>query len=87
MPYAVFMSPRASRELGKLPRDTHRRIHEAIERLEREPRPPGAEKLTGSESTYGVRVGDYRVVYELSDDPPEVRVTVVRHRRDVYRRP
>ncbi len=42
-------------------------------------------KLTGSERTYRIRVGDYRVVYELLRDANIVEIQRVRHRKDVYR--
>jgi mRNA interferase RelE/StbE len=56
-----------------------------IESLESDPRPSGCKKLVGSEHTYRIRIGDYRVVYELRDDKLIVLDVRVRHRRDVYR--
>ena len=50
-----------------------------------EPLPNGSEKLTGSERTYLIRVGDYRVIYELRRDANVVEIQRVRHRKDVYR--
>ena len=56
-----------------------------MEKLAGEPLPLGSEKLTGSERTYRIRVGDYRVVYELLRDAKIVEIQRVRHRKDVYR--
>jgi len=48
--------------------------------------PNGSEKLTGSEHTYRIRIGDYRVIYEVLRSSGAVEIQRVRHRRDVYRR-
>jgi mRNA interferase RelE/StbE len=47
--------------------------------------PIGCKKLSGAEDLWRLRVGDYRVVYRIDDDKHTVDVTVVRHRREVYR--
>jgi mRNA interferase RelE/StbE len=47
--------------------------------------PPGAKKLIGSDHAYRVRVGDYRLIYEVFDDSLKVLIIRVRHRKDVYR--
>ena len=57
----------------------------AIQALAQNPRPPGCRKLTGSKNDWRIRVGDYRVVYEIADEIRVVRVNRVRHRREVYR--
>jgi len=59
------------------------KILAALEALAGEPRPTGCKKLAGSERTYRIRVGDYRVVYDIDDDKLVVFVVRVRHRRDV----
>ena len=73
------------KDLRKIPRDMVPRIVAEVEKLADEPLPHGSEKLTGSERTYRIRVGDYRVVYELLRDANIVEIQRVRHRRDVYR--
>lgn len=57
----------------------------AIESLESDPRPVGCKKLVGSDHTYRLRIGDYRVVYEIQDDILVILVVRIRHRGDVYR--
>ena len=76
----------AARELKKLPKDTIGRIVSAVEALATTPHPAGSRKLAGSEHTYRIREGSYRVIYEVG--PGNVRITIVRvaHRREVYRR-
>ena len=57
----------------------------AITRLGSDPRPPGCKKLSGSARDWRIRVGDFRVLYEIDDPKKAVRIMRVRHRRDVYR--
>lgn len=85
MTYRVIVKPAAERDLEKLPRDVLRRVTERMIALEEDPRPPGCKKLTGEEDLYRIRVGDYRVVYEVDDGERGVRIARVRHRREVYR--
>ena len=55
-----------------------------IDALKDNPRPFGSEKLSGVEETYRIRVGDYRILYEVHDDVLLVLVVEVGHRREVY---
>ena len=82
--YSIEFGSRASREFLKLPQDVQRRIKPRVEELGEDPRPPGCEKLTGQEG-YRIRVGDYRVVYEVDDGARIVTFARVAHPRDVDR--
>ena len=62
-----------------------RRVNDAIDRLEADPRPPCSTKLAGR-SDYRVRVGDWRIVFEVDDQRRRVVVIRIAHRSDVYRR-
>ncbi len=73
------------KDLRSLPRVEVARIIAAVANLAGEPLPHGSQKLTGSERTYRIRVGDYRIIYELRRDANIVEVQRVRHRKDVYR--
>lgn len=84
-PYEVLLEAAAERDLRRLPASVHDRVITAIRALATDPRPPGSRKLTGSKNDWRIRVGDYRVVYEIADAVRVVRVNRVRHRRDVYR--
>ncbi len=77
---------RALRQFEALPRQVQIRLRPRIEALAEDPRPRGALKIVGEESTYRLRVGDYRVIYEVRDEVLVVLVVKVGHRRDVYRR-
>ena len=84
MSYALGMLPRAQRKLGALSNDTHHRLREAIFALAHEPRPQSSRKLTGREG-WRLRVGDYRVLYDIDDVTQTITIVHVGHRRDVYR--
>jgi mRNA interferase RelE/StbE len=83
--YRVEVARRAVRELASLARPEQQRIRAAIDLLAEDPTPPGATKLTGERRAYRVRVGDYRIVYEILDDRLLVHVVRIGHRRGVYR--
>ena len=74
------------KDLRKLPPREVERIVTEVELLAEEPFPHGAEKLAGAEHTYRIRVGDYRVVYEVLPSAKIVEIQRVRHRKDVYRK-
>jgi mRNA interferase RelE/StbE len=82
--YAVTFSRSAARELERLPDKAVQRLVRAIRALQEDPRPRGHRKLVGEERIYRIRVGDYRVVYEVDDDQQTVLITRVRHRKDAY---
>ena len=84
MTYSVFILRRAQKELGALPLEAYSRVREAIRGLADNPRPPGARKLSGREG-WRLRVGDYRVIYEIDDENRRITVLHIGHRRDVYR--
>ncbi len=83
--YEVKIARRAVKSLARLPRREQQRIRAAIDLLADEPRPPGCVALKGEDRAYRVRIGDYRIVYEVHDDHLVVLVVRVGHRRDVYR--
>lgn len=83
--YKVDIARRAVKALARLPRRDQQRIRAAIDLLADEPRPPGCVALKGETRAYRVRVGDYRIVYEVYDDRLVVLVISVGHRRDIYR--
>ncbi|MGI8491357.1 MAG: type II toxin-antitoxin system RelE family toxin [Acidimicrobiales bacterium] len=83
--YRVEIARRAMKALAALPRGEQQRVRAAIDLLADNPRPPGCTKLTGEDHAYRVRVGVYRIVYEVLEDRLVVHVVRVGHRRDVYR--
>jgi len=83
--YTVIFDDAASRDLRSLPKKLQQRIVAKAESLALDPRPPGSLKLAGHDNLYRVRVGNYRIIYEIHDDRRIVIVVVVAHRRESYR--
>jgi mRNA interferase RelE/StbE len=81
--YTVTLTTRAARLLRRLPVNVQPAIIEAIDGLANDPRPPGVGR--GPDGTYKVRVGNYRILYDIADDRLMVLVVKVGHRGDVYR--
>lgn len=85
MVYRLELETRALKELKSLPRERRELISDVLDDLERNPRPPGAKKLSGIDG-WRVRKGDYRVLYTVDDASRAVLVYRIGHRREVYRR-
>jgi mRNA interferase RelE/StbE len=83
--HRLELTPRALRDLKKLPAQARERLQPTIEALASDPRPAGVVKLEGEQDVYRVRVGDYRILYEVHDSVLLVIVVKVGNRRDVYR--
>ncbi len=83
--WLVQLSPRAQKQLKQLPADIRNRIIKKLELLIDDPRPSGVVKMQGSLDRWRIRIGDYRVIYQLIDDKHIVIVLVVAHRRSAYR--
>jgi mRNA interferase RelE/StbE len=80
------MTPAARKELRRLDVKVQTRILRRLVSLEERPRPFGSEKLAGEDPQYRLRVGDYRVIYEIYDRELVVLVIRVAHRSIAYRR-
>jgi mRNA interferase RelE/StbE len=78
------MSPSAEKELERLPKKAIQRIVDAVDGLGDNPRPHGCLKLQGEENSYRIRVGVYRVIYEIHDNKVLVVVVRIKHRKDAY---
>lgn len=83
--YKIEWRRSAAKEIRKLPKEVIRRVLLAVEGLAVDPNPPGAIKLHGTDHTYHLRVGDYRVVYTVEETVLRVEIVRVRHRSDAYR--
>ena len=83
--YQIEFSASAAKEFRGLSKDLQRRIVPAIDGLVQDPRPHGVRKLVGHDRLYRIKVGNYRIVYEIDDQAALIRITRVRHRRDAYR--
>ncbi|MEH2317556.1 type II toxin-antitoxin system RelE family toxin [Nostoc sp.] len=85
MSYQVQISKSASKQIKKLPVDIQERLESRIQQLAQDPRPDGVGKLKNGENRYRIRVSDYRILYQISDDVLVVTVVRVGHRREVYK--
>jgi len=83
--YTLSFARSARKELEKLPVAIAERIFGRVTALQQNPRPPGVIKLQGESRLWRMRIGDYRVVYSIDDAAKTIDVSIVRHRRDVYR--
>jgi mRNA interferase RelE/StbE len=83
--YDVLIERTAERDIKSLPTALFDRILPRIKALANNPRPTGCHKLAGSKNDWRIRIGDYRVVYEIDDARKQVKIFRVRHRREVYR--
>ncbi|MGQ0650743.1 MAG: type II toxin-antitoxin system RelE family toxin [Betaproteobacteria bacterium] len=83
--YAVVFARSARKELQNLDPQVARRILKQVEAFVTDPRPSGVVKLEGATDLWRIRVGQWRVVYRISDRERLVDVIAVRHRSDVYR--
>jgi len=81
--YKMQIKKSAAKEIEALPHEAVSKIVAKIGLLAQNPRPAGCKKLSGSEK-YRIRVGDYRVLYEIEDEIVTVFVVKVRHRKEVY---
>ena len=84
MGYTVDLAPAARRELQRLPTSVVQRVIAALRGLQNNARPHDSVKLEGSETTYRIRVGPYRVIYEVDEHARSVLITRIRHRKDAY---
>jgi mRNA interferase RelE/StbE len=84
MRYEIIIKPTAEKSLDNVPQPTRRRIIDALEELRANPRPTGVVKLAGMENLWRIRIGNYRVVYEIYDRRLIVLVLRIAHRKDVY---
>jgi mRNA interferase RelE/StbE len=83
--YRVDLTRSAEKDLRRIDKSQVAAVYRGLERLADDPRPHGGKKLSGADRTYRIRIGDYRVVYEIEYAVLLVLVIRVAHRKDVYR--
>ncbi|MDP2363509.1 MAG: type II toxin-antitoxin system RelE/ParE family toxin [Ignavibacteria bacterium] len=82
--YKLEFKKSASKELKALPNKELKRILQSIHQLIENPRPINSKKLSGSER-YRLRVGDYRILYEIHDQILIIYIIKIAHRKEVYK--
>ena len=83
MMYSISILRSAQKELAKLPPSDYEHICQNIEKLGLTPRPTGCKKLIARPG-WRIRVGHYRVIYEVNDTNKTVLILHIGHRKDVY---
>lgn len=83
--HKILLERNAEKDLDRLGSDFHSRIIAAIRQLANDPHPRGCRKLAGGRNDWRIRVGVYRLLYEIDDRSKILRINRIRHRRDVYR--
>ncbi len=84
MTYEIVLTKSAQKKLAKLSKELQILIGTAINNLAASPRPSGCKKLKGNQTDYRIRIGDYRVVYEIHDNKLVILVLNLGHRKDIY---
>lgn len=83
--YNIHFKPSVEKDFQSIPKKEASRIFQRIDQLSTKPFPPQSIKLAGTQRTYRLRVGNYRVVYEVVSQDKKILIHYVRHRREVYR--
>ncbi|MBI5527349.1 MAG: type II toxin-antitoxin system RelE/ParE family toxin [Deltaproteobacteria bacterium] len=83
--HELLISGQAERDMKRLDAQVFHRVAAEMSGLSANPRPAGCRKLSGPGRDWRIRVGDYRVIYEIDDAAKAVRIMRVRHRSEVYR--
>ncbi|MGH7794224.1 MAG: type II toxin-antitoxin system RelE family toxin [Candidatus Binatia bacterium] len=86
MAYRVEFTPRAERDFKSLDGSVRGRIKQRIDSLGENPFPSGIKKIEGEDELYRLRVGDYRVLYQVKGKVLLVLIVRIGHRREIYRR-
>ena len=84
--YNIEWRSSALREIKRFDKSTIKKIIDAIELLSENPHPQGSKKLIGSEHSWRIRIGDYRVVYEIFNKTLIIEIVRIGHRKEIYKR-
>lgn len=82
--YRIDYAKGVDKDFRKIPVKFADRIAASIDKLAANPRPPGCVKLVGFDSEYRIRVGDYRIIYQINDNVLVILVLEIGHRKDIY---
>jgi len=83
--FLVLIAPAFRREIKKLDKAIQKKVVKTLEALGENPRPAGVEKLEENPKFWRVKVGDFRVIYNVNDKDKTVTAVLIRHRKDAYR--
>jgi mRNA interferase RelE/StbE len=84
--YEVLLERSAERDIRRLTAQVFQRIIPHIKALAEDPKPPGCRKIAGSKNDWRIRIGEYRVIYEIDEHAEAVKVMRIRQRKEAYRK-
>lgn len=85
MKYQIKILSKARRSIKKLPKSVQENIKSSIRNLAENPRPNNVKKLSGNHSLYRIRLGNYRIIYQIEDDILLIVIVMAGHRKEIYR--
>ena len=85
MKYRIEFSPAAESQFKKLPKEVQARLKHRIDALAENPFPRGVKKLSAEESFYRLRIGDYRIIYQVQGKALLILILKLGHRKNIYR--
>jgi mRNA interferase RelE/StbE len=83
--FRIELTKSAAKELRSFPKPAQKRIAKTIDSLSENPPDPTKTKMKGNNPFHRVRVGDYRIIYEIQDDILLILIVKMGHRKDVYK--
>ena len=86
MAYRIEFKRSAAKALKKVPKRDRKSIHDKIESLAENLPDPNLTKMKGDNPFHRIRVGDYRIIYEIQNDILVILVLKIGHRKDIYRK-
>lgn len=83
--YEIYLETSAEKDIRKLPSDKIKNVVSKIKELSKSPYPPGSKKIKNTNNFWRIRIGNYRVIYEVLQSEKRINIYKVRHRKDVYK--
>ncbi len=84
MAYRVFIERNAEKNFKKTPKEIKKKIIAAAVELKNNPRPLNVRKISDSENYYRIKIGDYRIIYEIDEKRKKINIFRIRHRKEAY---
>lgn len=85
MSYHIAIANSAKRDMRRLDSDLQQRVATHLQALRNSPRPSGVKKLRDRDNQWRIRIGDYRIIYEIDEDEHIIVILRIKHRREAYR--
>ncbi len=81
----VLIEKKAEKGLRKLPPEVKESVFSVLKKIAADPFPSGSRKIVGTDNLWRIRIGDYRILYEVDESTAIIRIERIGHRKDVYR--